>query len=162
MVRGARSAENRREMSRVAQHTSIPVATGERLTTKYEFADLLGQQAAAILQPALARVGGILEAKRLPVWPRPTTRRWRRISTAAHWKPPPTYRSRRAAQLPDTGEHRAFDGFYAEILKEPIQWEDGYIIPSPKPGIGIELDEEVAERYAYTGGVFPQIIDEPI
>ena len=55
-----------------------------------------------------------------------------------------------------------FDGFYAEILKWPIQWEDGYIIPSEKPGIGIELDEEVAARHAYGGGVFPQIIDEPI
>jgi 2-dehydro-3-deoxyphosphogalactonate aldolase len=42
-----------------------------------------------------------------------------------------------------------WDGFHAEILKEPIQWEDGYIIPSPKPGLGIELDEEVAAKHPY-------------
>ena len=57
--------ENKKEMARVAQSTTIPVASGERLTTKYEFAELLERQAAAILQPALGRVGGILEAKKI-------------------------------------------------------------------------------------------------
>ncbi len=35
-----------------------------------------------------------------------------------------------------------FDGFHAEILREPIQWEDGYIIPPTKPGLGVELNED--------------------
>ena len=60
--------ENPREMARVARHTSIPIATGERLTTKYEFARVLEAQAASILQMALGRVGGILEAKKSPEW----------------------------------------------------------------------------------------------
>jgi 2-dehydro-3-deoxyphosphogalactonate aldolase len=38
-------------------------------------------------------------------------------------------------------------GFYHEILKEPIRWEQGYIIPPDKPGLGIELDEEVMAKY---------------
>lgn len=50
--------QNRIEMTRVAQSTSIPIASGERLTTKYEYVELLERQAAAILQPALARVRG--------------------------------------------------------------------------------------------------------
>jgi len=57
--------ENPREMGRVAKQTSIPIATGERLTTKYEFARVLEHQAASILQMALGRVGGILEAKKI-------------------------------------------------------------------------------------------------
>jgi galactonate dehydratase len=52
---------NRDEIARIARSTSIPIATGERLVTKFEFADLLSKQAASILQPTLARVGGILE-----------------------------------------------------------------------------------------------------
>ena len=44
-----------------------------------------------------------------------------------------------------------FGGFYSEILIEPIKWEDGYIIPSDKPGLGIELNEEVAANHAYEG-----------
>jgi 2-dehydro-3-deoxyphosphogalactonate aldolase len=57
--------ENPREMARVARQTTIPIATGERLTTKYEFARVLENQAASILQMALGRVGGILEAKKI-------------------------------------------------------------------------------------------------
>ncbi len=57
--------ENREEMARVARQTSIPIATGERLSTKYEFLELLQKQAASILQMALGRVGGILEAKKI-------------------------------------------------------------------------------------------------
>jgi L-alanine-DL-glutamate epimerase-like enolase superfamily enzyme len=57
--------ENALEMARVAQHTSIPIATGERLSTKHEFLRLLQNQSAQILQMNLARVGGILEAKKI-------------------------------------------------------------------------------------------------
>ena len=57
--------ENPKEMARLARQTSIPIATGERLTTKYEFAEVLETQAASILQMALGRVGGILEAKKI-------------------------------------------------------------------------------------------------
>jgi len=45
-------------MARVAQHTRIPVATGERLTTKYEFHDLLKNGAAAIVQLNLGHSTG--------------------------------------------------------------------------------------------------------
>ena len=44
-------------MAQVAAKTSIPIATGERLTTKYEFHDVLKHQAASILQMNLGRVG---------------------------------------------------------------------------------------------------------
>ncbi|MFX9634911.1 enolase C-terminal domain-like protein, partial [Acinetobacter baumannii] len=50
------------EMAKVARATSIPIAAGERLTTKYEFARLLQTGASSILQMALGRVGGLLEA----------------------------------------------------------------------------------------------------
>ena len=45
--------ESPEEMSKVARQTKIPVATGERLTTKHEFARVLETGAASILQPAL-------------------------------------------------------------------------------------------------------------
>jgi galactonate dehydratase len=44
-----------------------------------------------------------------------------------------------------------FGGFYTEILKEPIRWEQGYIIPSTRPGLGIELNEKVLEKHPYQG-----------
>ena len=53
------------QMALVARATSIPIATGERLTTKYEFARVLATGAANILQMNLGRVGGLLEAKKI-------------------------------------------------------------------------------------------------
>ncbi|MFZ0551597.1 MAG: mandelate racemase/muconate lactonizing enzyme family protein, partial [Steroidobacteraceae bacterium] len=52
------------EMAKVARATRIPIAAGERLATKYDFARLLAAGGAAILQPNLGRVGGLLEAKK--------------------------------------------------------------------------------------------------
>ncbi len=38
-------------------------------------------------------------------------------------------------------------GFHAEILKEPIKWEKGYILPPSKPGLGVEPNEEVITKH---------------
>ena len=57
--------ENHEEMGKVALSTTIPIATGERLATKYEFSKILQSKAASVLQMNLGRVGGILEAKKI-------------------------------------------------------------------------------------------------
>jgi 2-dehydro-3-deoxyphosphogalactonate aldolase len=54
-------------------------------------------------------------------------------------------------------------GFHAEILKKPIRWEEGYIIPPTEPGLGVELDEEVANRNPYTGNqLHLEMTDQPV
>lgn len=144
--------ENREEMGRVADHTSIPIATGERLATKYEFADVLLRQAASILQMALGRVGGILEAKKIAGMAETFY-----AQIAPHLYAGPV---EGAANIQiDTCSPNfliqesieTWGGFHAEILKEPIKWEEGYIIPPSKPGLGIELNEEVANKHPYHG-----------
>jgi galactonate dehydratase len=67
--------DNPDEMAKVAAAVRVPVAAGERLTTKTEFAAVLQAGAATILQPALGRAGGFGRAKRLPLWPRCITRK---------------------------------------------------------------------------------------
>ena len=46
---------------------------------------------------------------------------------------------------------RRWEGFHSELLKTPMRWEEGYVIPPTTPGLGIELDEAVAEAHPYTG-----------
>ena len=46
---------------------------------------------------------------------------------------------------------QSWDGFHAEILQEPVVWENGYITPPTRPGLGVELDEldeDVLKRHA--------------
>lgn len=141
--------ENRDEMARVAQMTTIPVASGERLSTKYEFRELLEKQAAAILQMALGRVGGILEAKKIAGMAEAF---YAQIAPHLYCGPVEAAANIQIdACSPNFLIQESigkFDGFHAEILKTPIQWEDGYIIPPTAPGLGIELDESVAEAHA--------------
>ena len=155
--------ENKKEMGRVAASTSIPVATGERLATKYEFADLLDRQGAAILQPALGRVGGILEAKKIAGMAEAHY-----VELAPHLYCGPIEAAANI-QIGTCSPNfliqesiETFGGFHAEILKEPLQWEDGYIIPPTKPGLGVELDEEVASNHPYEGPIFIEVEDRPI
>jgi len=45
-----------------------------------------------------------------------------------------------------------WDGFHAEVLMKPLQWEDGYIIPSREPGLGVALNMDVVRRHSpYSG-----------
>jgi 2-dehydro-3-deoxyphosphogalactonate aldolase len=140
------------EMDRVARHTSIPIAAGERLATKYDFARLLDSRAASILQMNLGRVGGILEAKKIAA-----LAEVRYAQIAPHLYCGPVVGAANiqvAACSPNFLIQESildWSGFHAEILKKPIRWEDGYIIPPDEPGLGVELNEAVAERHPYTG-----------
>jgi len=44
-----------------------------------------------------------------------------------------------------------WDGFHAQILKTPIRWEAGYVIPPTEPGLGVELNESVIRNHPYAG-----------
>ena len=56
-----------------------------------------------------------------------------------------------------------WDGFHAEILKKPIRWESGYVIPPTEPGLGVELDEEVALAHPYSDTeLHLEMADKPI
>ena len=156
--------ENVEEMARVARATSIPIATGERLATKYEFAGLLNKQAASILQMALGRVGGILEAKKIAGM---AEAHYAQIAPHLYCGP---IEGAANIQIDTCSPNfliqegiQTWGGFHAEILKEPIRWEEGYVIPPSKPGLGVELDEAVAAMHPYTGKqLHLEMLDEPV
>jgi 2-dehydro-3-deoxyphosphogalactonate aldolase len=128
------------------------VATGERLTTKYEFSRVLECRAASILQMALGRVGGIMEAKKIAAM---AEAHYAQI--APHLYAGPVEGAANvhfAASLPNfliLESIEQWGGFHSQILKKPMRWEEGYVIPPTEPGLGIELNEEVAEAHPYTG-----------
>ncbi len=138
------------EMAKVAAGTSIPVATGERLATKYEFARVLDCGAASILQMNLGRVGGLLEAKKIAGM---AETRYAQIAPHLYCGPVVGAANIQiSACTPNfliLESIQTWGGFHAEILKTPIRWEDGYVIPPDAPGLGVELDEEVAARHPY-------------
>ena len=142
------------EMAKVARATSIPIATGERLTTKYDFARLLRTGAAAILQMNLGRVGGILEAKKIAAMAEVD-----HVQIAPHLYCGPVVGAANI-QIATCSPNflilesiESWGGFHTEILKSPIRFEEGHVIPSTEPGLGVELNEDVARANPYTGNM---------
>ena len=139
-------------MARVAAATTIPIAAGERLTTKYEFAALLRHNAAAILQMNLGRVGGLLEAKKIAGM---AEAHYAQIAPHMYCGPVVAAANLQLAACSPNflilEGIRRWDGFHAEILRRAPVWENGYVLVPDAPGLGVELDEEKAEQCAYTG-----------
>ena len=152
------------EMAKVARATSIPIATGERLATKYDFGRLLRAGGAAILQMNLGRVGGILEAKKIAGMAEVD-----HVQIAPHLYCGPVVGAANI-QLATSSPNflilesiERWDGFHAQILKKPVRWEDGYVIPPTEPGLGIELNEAVIARFPYTGShLHLEMADDPV
>jgi galactonate dehydratase len=140
------------EMAKVARATSIPIATGERLTTKYEFARVLAAGAANILQMNLGRVGGLLEAKKVAAL---AEVHYAQIAPHLYCGPVVGAANIQIATCTPNflilESIQQWGGFHAQILKKPIRWEDGYVIPPTAPGLGVELDEAVARAHPYAG-----------
>ena len=152
------------EMALVARATSIPIATGERLTTKYEFARVLQQRAASIVQMALGRVGGILEAKKIAAM---AEAHYAQVAPHLYCGPiEGAANIQLSACIPNfliLESIQTWGGFQTDLLKKPIRWEDGYVIPPSEPGLGIELNEEVALANPYSGDrLHLEMADHPI
>ncbi|HVG96512.1 MAG TPA: mandelate racemase/muconate lactonizing enzyme family protein [Chloroflexota bacterium] len=137
--------ERPEEMARVAAQTSIPIAAGERLATKYEFAALLEKQAAGIVQVDVGQCGGILEAKKIAA-----------LAEAHHALIAPhmyvgPIGAAAAVQLDTCSPNFMIQEFnvgplHAELFEEPITVVDGYITPPTGPGLGLVLREDVVRR----------------
>ncbi len=140
------------EMAKVARATRIPIATGERLTTKYEFARVLATGAANILQMNLGRVGGLLEAKKVAAL---AEVHYAQIAPHLYCGPVVGAANIQIATCTPNflilESIQQWGGFHARILRTPIRWEEGYVIPPTAPGLGVELDEAVALAHPFDG-----------
>lgn len=138
---------NLEEMAKVKHSTNIPIAAGERIMTVYEASRAVEADALSILQPDLGTCGGISQAKKMAavceahyvdlsphLWGGPIL-----ISAAVEL----------ALSIPNFLIQESIltmNGFYSDITAEFLQWKNGYIYPSYKPGLGIELDESIIDK----------------
>lgn len=138
-------------MALVAHNIHIPIATGERLHTIYEFEMLLRRGAVQYVRPDVCMVGGLSHAKKIaalaeahhvgvvphnPLGP---------VSTAACVQLAACIPNFALQEYP-LGEERPPK---SEMVKKPLTLENGFLIVPDAPGIGIELTEGVQERLPY-------------
>ncbi len=153
--------DNLLEFAEVARAVRIPIATGERLTTKAEFATLLRTGGAKILQPALGRAGGIWEMKKLSGMAEAFN-----AEMAPHLYAGPVEWAANVhlcTSIPNVLLAESIETpFHAALIRNTIRVEDGFVTAPDTPGLGIDVDEDLAHVHPFTGtGLHLQMQEAP-
>ena len=142
--------DNLSEFRKVQNALSIPIATGERLTTKMEFAEVLKSGGASIIQPALGRAGGIWETKKAAAIAEVFN-----AQVAPHLYAGPiewAANIQLSVSIPNLLIAESIEtAFHERLINGKIKVEDGYIEVSQEAGLGIEVNETLAEEHPYHG-----------
>ncbi len=141
-------AENPKAMAGVREKLLTPIATGERLFTRWGFREILEYNAASVLQPDCCHAGGITELQKIasmaevyyagiaphnPYGP---------LSTAACVHLDLATPNFLIQEMIDPEA----DPWAQEFVQEPLPVSDSYIYPPARPGLGVELDEQACAR----------------
>ncbi|MGB3801297.1 MAG: galactonate dehydratase [Lewinella sp.] len=151
-------AENNDALKALHDFTSIPMATGERMYSRWDFKRILEQNAVDIIQPDLSHAGGITEVKKIA-----TLAEAYDVALAPHCPLGPI--SFAAAlqidfncinaliQETSLGIHYNVGADLTDYLADPdgFQLRDGFVPLLTKPGLGIEINEDKVREAAATG-----------
>lgn len=150
--------ENNEDLREIAQHVAIPIATGERMFSKWQFKTLLKEGYADIIQPDVSHAGGITECKKIISMAEAFD-----VAAAPHCPLGPIALA--ACLQVDATCHNAFIqeqslGIHynkgSDLLdyltdKTVFQYSDGYVDIPSKPGLGIEINEAHVRKMAEEG-----------
>ena len=152
--------DNIAEFQNVANAVRIPVATGERMTTRAEFTAAL-RAGVRILQPALGRSGGIWETRKIAAVAETFN-----AEMAPHLYAGPiewAANIQLAASIPNQLLLESIETpFHHNLIKGRITVENGFVPAPTAPGLGIEVDEDLARAHPYVGSnLHLEMRDEP-
>ncbi|WP_461197673.1 galactonate dehydratase [Enterococcus sp. N249-2] len=150
--------ENEEHFKEVAQAVAVPLATGERLYTRWQFKSIFQAGAIDIIQPDVALCGGILETRKIAAMAEAYD-----IAVAPHAPYGPIALAATLQvdsctpnvfiQEQSLGIHynKGFDLLDFVKNKEIFQYKDGYVDLPQKPGLGLEMDEERVKEISQEG-----------
>jgi D-galactarolactone cycloisomerase len=138
--------------ARLREKGKTPIAVGENLNTCYAFENFVVRGAVDFLQPDVARAGGITEIRKI-------------AAMAAEHHVPLSFHTWGDGVALAASVHLSaalkecivmeldytYNPLRAELLREPLEVENGFLIPADKPGLGVELDSKAVEKFAFAG-----------
>ncbi len=150
--------ENNEALRDIANHTSTPIATGERMFSRWDFKNLLADGYVDIIQPDLSHAGGITECKKISAMAEAYD-----VAVAPHCPLGPIALAaclQLDACTPNVfiqeqslGIHYNRGGDLLDYLKDPkvFTYENGFVKIPEGPGLGIEVNEEKVREMAQKG-----------
>jgi len=150
--------ENNEALREIAHATNIPIATGERMFSKWDFKKLLSDGYVDIIQPDLSHAGGITECKKIFAMAEAYD-----VAVAPHCPLGPIALA--SCLQVDATSHNVFiqeqslgihynqGSDLLDYLNEPkvFDYKDGYVDMLKGPGLGISINEEFVREQAKTG-----------
>jgi galactonate dehydratase len=136
------------EMAKVKHATCIPIAAGERIMTVFEAGEAMDKDAVSILQPDIGTCGGISQAKKMAA-----VCEAHFVNLSPHLWGGPVLTSAAlqiSMHVPNFLIQESIltmKGFYSDITTVFHRWENGYIYPSGAPGLGVELNDDLTEKF---------------
>jgi L-alanine-DL-glutamate epimerase-like enolase superfamily enzyme len=138
--------------ARLREQGKTAIAVGENLHTCYAFENFLMRGAVDFLQPDVARAGGITEIRKIAVM------------AAAH-KTPISFHTWGDAVALAASIHLCaairecivmeldytYNPLRAELLRDPLEFQNGYLSLPEGPGLGVEVEPDALERFAFSG-----------
>ena len=139
--------ENPNSFKNLRPRTNVPLAAGEQFSSKWEFRQLIEEEWIDYARIDLCNVGGFSEAKKIAAWCETHY-----IQLATH-NPLGPVSSAACLHLnlscPNVGvqeQPRKPGSWLQDVVPVQVEWEDGYLLPPERPGLGIEFDREAAKR----------------
>ena len=151
-------SENPDSFKTLRPRTTVPLAAGEQFGSKWEFRQLIEEEWIDYARIDLCIAGGLTEAKKIAGW---CETHYIKLATHNPLGPIST-----AACLhlnlscPNVGvqeQPQKPGAMLPDVCRDQPVWEDGYLLPPTKPGLGIEFDREAAAKHPYQPFERPQL-----
>jgi len=138
--------------------TTVPLAAGEQFSSKWEFRQLVEEELIDYARVDLCIAGGLTEARKIAGWCETHY-----INLAVH-NPLGPVSTAACLQLnlasPNFGvqeQPNRPSTMLTDVVPMQPEWEDGYLLPSAGPGLGIEFDREAAKEHPYQMTELPHL-----
>lgn len=142
--------ENVDAMVEVRRASPVPIASGERLITRFEFRPLLEKQAVHIIQPDLCHCGGLWEAKKIAAMAEAYY-----VGVAPHNPLGPVANAAALHFALSTPNFLIQEDMLTDVpwrwdvVRHELKTENGHWLPCDAPGLGVEVDEEAAKKHPF-------------
>lgn len=150
--------ENVEAMAKIKDASPVPIATGERLTSRFGFREVFQRHACHVIQPDLCHCGGLWEAKKIAAMAEMCY-----MGVAPHNPLGPVANAAALHFALSTPNFLIQEDMLSDVpwrwdvVQHDLKTEDGYWLPVETPGLGIEVNETEAAKHPFQQEVLQQL-----